>query len=63
MGEIVWLHEIPVFIILDRDPRFTLRFLGKITKGFRHLAKLHHDFLPANKWAIGESYSSFRGYA
>ena len=25
--EIVWLHGIPVSIILDRDPRFTLRFL------------------------------------
>ena len=24
--EIVWLHGIPVSIISDRDPRFTLRF-------------------------------------
>ena len=24
--EIVWLHEIPMSIISDRDPRFTSRF-------------------------------------
>ena len=28
--EIVWLHGILVSIILDRDPRFTLRFWGKL---------------------------------
>ena len=28
--EIVWLHGIPMSIILDRDPRFTLRFWGKL---------------------------------
>ena len=28
--EIVRLHEIPVSIISDRDPRFTLRFWGKL---------------------------------
>ena len=28
--EIVWLHEILVSIISDRDPRFTLRFWGKL---------------------------------
>ena len=28
--EIVMLHEIPVFIISDRDPRFTSRFWGKL---------------------------------
>ena len=28
--EIVRLHGIPVFIISDRDPRFTFRFWGKL---------------------------------
>ena len=28
--EIVRLHEIPILIILDRDPRFTSRFWGKL---------------------------------
>ena len=28
--EIVWLHRIPISIISDRDPRFTLRFWGKL---------------------------------
>ena len=28
--EIVRLHEIPISIILDRDPRFTSRFWGKL---------------------------------
>ena len=28
--EIVRLHGIPIFIILDRDPRFTPRFWGKL---------------------------------
>ena len=28
--EIVWLNGIPISIILDRDPRFTSRFLGKL---------------------------------
>ena len=30
MKEIVQLHGIPMSIILDRDPRFTSRFLGKL---------------------------------
>ena len=29
INEIVWLHEIPISIISDRDTRFTSRFLGK----------------------------------
>ena len=28
--EIVWLHGIPISIILDRDLRFTSRFWGKL---------------------------------
>ena len=28
--KIVRLHEIPILIILDRDPRFTSRFWGKL---------------------------------
>ena len=28
--EIVRLHEILIFIVSDRNPRFTLRFLGKL---------------------------------
>ena len=30
MKEIVRLHGIPISIILDRDPRFTSRFWGKL---------------------------------
>ena len=30
ISEIVRLHGIPISIILDRDPRFTLRFWGKL---------------------------------
>ena len=28
--EIIWLHGIPISIILDRDPRFTSTFWGKL---------------------------------
>ena len=28
--KIIWLHEISISIILDRDPRFTSRFWGKL---------------------------------
>ena len=30
--KIFWLHGIPISIILDRDPRFTSRFWGKLQK-------------------------------
>ena len=30
ISEIVWLHEIPLSIISNRDPRFTSRFWGKL---------------------------------
>ena len=39
MNEIVRLHGVPVSIVSDRDPRFTLRFWGSLQKALG--TKLH----------------------
>ena len=39
ISEIVWLHGVPVSIVSDRDPRFTLRFWESLQKALG--TKLH----------------------
>ena len=44
--EIVWLHGIPLSIILDRDPRFTLRFWRKLQETLGTLLNFSTAFHP-----------------
>ena len=44
--EIVRLHGIPISIILDRDPRFTSRFLGKLQKALDTRLNFSTAFYP-----------------
>ena len=53
--EIVRLHEIPISIISDRDPRFTSRFWGKIARGFRHSTEFQYSVPLADGWTVRES--------
>ena len=44
--EIVRLHGIPISIILDRDPRFTLRFRGKLQEALSTRLNFSTSFHP-----------------
>ena len=44
--EIVRLHGIPVSIISDRDPRFTLRFWGKLQEALGTRLNFNTTFHP-----------------
>ena len=46
ISEIVRLHGIPISIISDRDPRFTLRFWGKLQEALGTRLNFNTAFHP-----------------
>ena len=44
--EIVWLHEVPVFIVSDRDPRFTVHFWKSFQKDMGTRLTMSTSFHP-----------------
>ena len=44
--EIVWLHGIPLLIVSDRDPRFTLRFWKELQSALGTRLNFSTTFYP-----------------
>ena len=61
--EIVRLHEIPISIISDRDPRFTSRFWGKLQEALGTRLNFSTSFHPADGWTVRESDPDSGRYA
>ncbi|KAA3466082.1 integrase [Gossypium australe] len=52
VSETIRLHGVPIFIILDRDPRFTSRFWSKLQESLGNWEK----YLPLVEFAYNNSY-------
>ena len=61
--EIVQLHEIPISIISDRDPRFTSIFYRKFARAFGYSTDFQHIVPPTDGWTIRKSDPSVGRYA
>ena len=61
--EIVRLHEIPILIISDRDPRFTSRFWENLQEALGTQLNFSTAFHPADGWTIGKNDPSVGRYA
>ena len=44
--EIVWLHGVPVFIVLDRDPKFTTHFWKSFKRSMGTQLMMSNSFHP-----------------
>ena len=60
--EIVRLHGVPVFIVSDRDPRFTTHFWKSFQKD-GDIVDDEHCVSSADKWSVREDHTDFRGHA
>ena len=52
MNHIVGLHDVPVSIICDRDPRFHFEVLEGIDEGTRYQVEFEYRFSPSDRWTI-----------
>ena len=50
--EIVRLHEVPVSIVSDRDPRFMVHFWKSFPKGYGHKVDHEYNFPPTDGWSV-----------
>ena len=61
--EIVQLHGVPVSIISDRDPRFTVYFGKSFEKAMGTQFDNEHCVSSEDRWSVGEYHTDFRGHA
>ena len=47
----LYIREIPVSIVSDRDPRFTAH-MEEFPKGYVHMADDEYSFPPSDRWSV-----------
>ena len=62
MKEIVQLHGVPFFIVLDQDPRFTACFLGEFPASHGDTVDVEQCFSSPNRRSIREDHPDVRGH-